>query len=72
METKKHTIRLTPDTAKRLKVLAARAGLTQGRLLELFLSELMDAGFELTPDQYQAACDLVYEFTFGKPRGAVR
>jgi len=37
MEKTRHTIRLSQDTAKRLKVEAAKAGLPQGELLEALL-----------------------------------
>ena len=47
---KRHTIRLSPDTARALKVRAAEAGLTQGELLTTLLKllargEITDAKF---------------------------
>ncbi|NCC85738.1 MAG: hypothetical protein EOM03_16700 [Clostridia bacterium] len=39
---KRHTIRMSEDTARRLKIMAARCGLSQGGLLQHFLLALQD------------------------------
>ncbi|NCC85251.1 MAG: hypothetical protein EOM03_14160 [Clostridia bacterium] len=56
---KRHTIRMSPDTIRRLKVLAARSGLSQGCLLQHFLRELQDDGRELTAEEISQAARVV-------------
>lgn len=58
---KRHTIRMSEDTAKRLKVLAARCGLSQGGLLQHFLLALQDDGYDLTPEEITQAARVVVE-----------
>ena len=52
-EQKRHTIRVTPDTAKRLKVLAAQVGKPQGVLLETLLRMVADG--KLTDEEMTRA-----------------
>ncbi|NLW81407.1 MAG: hypothetical protein GXY42_07005 [Desulfovibrionales bacterium] len=53
MEKTRHTIRLSQDTARRLKVRAAEAGLTQGELLATLL-KLKDRG-EISDEKFSEA-----------------
>lgn len=59
---KRHTIRMTADTAKRLKVMAAQCGMTQGGLLQQFLFALQNDGHELTPEEITQAARVVVEY----------
>lgn len=58
---KRHTIRMSEDTARRLKIMAARCGLSQGGLLQHFLLALQDDGYELTPEEITQAARVVVE-----------
>lgn len=59
---KRHTIRMSEDTARRLKIMAARCGLSQGGLLQHFLLALQDDGYELTPEEITQAARVVVEY----------
>ena len=59
---KRHTIRMSEDTARRLKIMAARCGLSQGGLLQHFLLALQHAGYELTPEEITQAARVVVEY----------
>lgn len=59
---KRHTIRMSEDTARRLKIISARCGLSQGGLLQHFLLALQDDGYELTPEEITQAARAVVEY----------
>lgn len=59
---KRHTIRMSEDTARRLKVMAAQCGMTQGGLLQQFLLALQDDGYALTPEEITQAARVVVEY----------
>ena len=68
---KRHTIRMSEDTAKRLKKMAALAELTQGDLLKVLL-EMRRGGSELAPDEITEAAQEVVRYLSSHPQGGPR
>ena len=69
-EKTRHTIRLTPDTAKRLKVMAAQVGKPQGVLLEALLIMVGDG--RLTDDELAKALSSNFMRGHSVPMGGIR
>ncbi|NLW80698.1 MAG: ribbon-helix-helix protein, CopG family [Desulfovibrionales bacterium] len=67
---KRHTIRMTEDTAKRLKVMAAVTGKPQGELLEALL--LMAADGRLSDEQMAKALTENWLRGYSLPQGGPR
>lgn len=67
---KRHTIRMSSDTARRLKIMSATVGVPQGDLLSVLLT--LAAKGELTDDQIAAAMTENFlrsrSFPMGGPR----
>lgn len=69
-EKTRHTIRLSQDTAKRLKVMAAVVGKPQGELLEALL--IMAADGRLSDEEMAKALTANYLRTRSIPQGGPR
>lgn len=67
---KRHTVRVTPKTARELKVMAAQAGLTQGALLEALL--IMAADGRLSDEQMAKALTENWLRGYSLPQGGPR
>lgn len=65
---KRHTIRMSEDTAKRLKVMSAMTGKPQGELLEALL--IMVADGRMTDEQMAKA--LTENWLRSLPQGVIR
>ena len=70
MEKTKHTIRVSPTTARELKVMAAQAGLSQGDLLAALL-QLHREG-RLTDEEFTRALGSHHARTYTLPQGVIR
>jgi hypothetical protein len=70
MKKTRHTLRLTPDTARRLKVMSAMVGKTQGELLEALL--IMVADGRLTDEEMSRALAESWLRGYSLPQGGPR
>ena len=64
---KRHTIRMSEDTARRLKIMAAQVGKPQGELLEALL--IMVADGRLTDEELAKAMTENFMRGYSLPRG---